>query len=519
MRIKSINPLLLLHRCSSKHLDQIKAKVLTSPHPHTLNTLLTSFTNSHTPHYTFTLYNQMLQNPHTHNHFTFNLALKACCLTNSFIKGQEIHTHLIKTGHFSHTYIQNILIHFYVLGNDIVYAHRVFQSVNIPTVVSYTSIISGFSKFGFVDEAIGMFCLMSVDHNVDPNANTLVSVLSACGNVRGLNVGKAVHCYWVKCFDEENVIFDNALLNFYVKVGLMEDALQVFDEMRERDVVSWSTVVGGFVQWGFCEKAVAVFNKMVGEGEVRPNEAAVVSVAGACASIGSLRLCESVHLYVRERGDIPIEGNVGNAFINMYAKCGNVRNAIRVFKTLRYKDMISWSTMINGLAMNGLGHHVLPLFGLMLVHGVAPDDVTFISLLTACSHGGLVDEGVMLFKGMVDTYGISVHEKHCACVVDLYARAGRFKEAEEFVMGMDIEPDGPVWGALVSACRVHENEAMVRRLSETLVDKGVSGGTLCLVSNSYASSSKWDESMEVRNVISSLGLKKMAGSSWIELDV
>ncbi|KAK1411981.1 hypothetical protein QVD17_32882 [Tagetes erecta] len=510
MRINYLFP-----QCSSKQLAQIKAHVFTSSRPHELNTLLESFINSNTPQYTFALYNQMLQNPNTHNHFTFNYALKSCCSTNSFNKGKEIHAHVTKTGHFSHTYIQNSFIHLYVVGNDIVYAYRVFKTIDFPNVVSWTSIISGFSKCGFDEKAIGMFSVM----NVDPNANTLVSVLSACCNLSELKLGKAVHCYGLKRLCQDNVIFDNALLQLYVTVGCLENARHVFDKMPERDVVSWSVMVGGLVRRGFSEHAISVFNEMVKDGKVKPNEATVVNVVAACTSLGSLSLCELVDTYVQERRDIPLEGNVGNAFINMYAKCGGIKNAIRVFKMLRFKDMITWSTMINGLAMNGFGRQVLPLFGLMLVHEVEPDEVTFVSLLSACSHGGMVNEGLMLFKAMVDTYGIAANARHCACVVDLYARAGRFKEAEEFVMGMNVEPDGPVWGSLVSACRVYGNEVMLRRISETLVEKGASGGTLCLLSNSYASSSRWGESNEIRNVMSCLGLKKMAGSSWIELDV
>nr|XP_043611314.1 pentatricopeptide repeat-containing protein At4g38010-like [Erigeron canadensis] len=501
----------------TKQLSQIKAQmIINSETPHTLNTLLVSLTNKHTPHYyPFYLYNQMLQNPQTHNHLTFNHVLKTCCATHSFTKGQETHSHVIKTGHFSHTHIQNSFIHFYILQHDVVSAYRVFQSIEYPNVVSWTSIVSGFAKCGFESNAIFMFSLM----DVEPNANTLVSVLSACCSVECLNVGKSVHCYGLKCLDHGNVIFNNALLNFYAKVGTLENARKVFDKMPKRDVVSWSTMVGCFVKWGFCENAIRVFNEMVEGSEIRPNEATIVNVVAGCASLGTLSLCERVHNYVLGRRDICIEGNVGNALVNMYVKCGNMRTAISVFKALRFKDIVSWSTMISGVAMNGLGHHALSLFGLMLVHGVVPDDVTFISLLTSCSHSGLVDEGLRLFNAMVNVYGIEANERHGACIVDLYARAGRLKEAEDFVMGMCIEPDGPVWGALVSACRVHGNEMMLQRIGQALVEKGANGGTLALVSNSYASSSRWDESMEIRNVMSCLGLKKMAGRSWIELDV
>ncbi|KAI3683486.1 hypothetical protein L1987_83990 [Smallanthus sonchifolius] len=259
-----INPL-LLPRCSSNQLAQIKALVLTSSQPHALNTLLASLVNSRTPQHAFALYNQMLHNPFTHNHFTFNNAIKACCFTNSFNKDQEIHARVTKSGHFSHTYIQNSFIHFYVLKNDIVYAYRVFQTIVSPDVISWTSIISGFSKCGFEDKAIRIFSVMSVN----PNANTLVSVLSACCcTVGGLKLGKSVHCYWLKRFDQRNVILDNALLHLYVTVGCLEYASQVFDKMPERNVVSWTAMVGGLVRRGFCEDAISVFNEMVEEGEL-----------------------------------------------------------------------------------------------------------------------------------------------------------------------------------------------------------------------------------------------------------
>ncbi|KAL4560936.1 hypothetical protein LXL04_033093 [Taraxacum kok-saghyz] len=510
MRIKP-----LISTLSSQQLAQIKAHVLKSSEPYALNTLLDSFVNSHIPQNTFSLYNQMLQSSNTHNHFSFNYALKACCLTDSFNKGQEIHAHVIKSGHFSHTYIQNSFIHFYVIQNDIIHAYRVFTTIDHPNVVSWTSIISGFSKCGLEKNAISMFSWM----DVDPNANTLVSALSACSNIRELKLGKAVHCYGIRNSYQGNIILDNALLHFYMIVGSLENAQYLFAKMPKRDVVSWSTMVGGFVQTGLCEKAIDTFNEMVKGGEVKPNEATIVNVMSACASLGSLSLCDSVHFYLKKGHDIQIEGNIGNALVNMYVKCGNMENATRVFKTLKVKDIVTWSTMIGGVAMNSHGHHALPLLSLMLVHGLEPDDVTFISLLTACSHGGLVDEGLMVFKAMVNCYKIVANERHCACVVDMYARAGRVEEAEDFVRGMGIEPDGPVWGALVGGFRVCGNEGMVDRIGRVVVEKGVSGGTLALVSNSYAGLSRWDESIKIRNEMNGLGLKKMAGCSWVDLDV
>ncbi|CAL5423856.1 unnamed protein product [Camellia sinensis] len=214
-----------------------------------------------------------------------------------------------------------------------------------------------------------------------------------------------------------------------------------------------------------------------------------------------------------------VDGNVGNALINMYAKCGNMGMAIQVFNMLMYKDIVSWSTIISGKAMNGLGVHALPLFSLMLIHGVPLDDVTFVGLISACSHGRMIDQGLMFFKAMTDVYRIEPQVQHYACIVDMYGRAGLLEEAEAFIKKMPVEADGTVWGALLTACRIHGNEEMFGRITPCLpTTKGVSIGTYALLSNTYASSRRWEDANVVRDVMRSMGLKKKAGCSWIEAD-
>ncbi|CAL5426146.1 unnamed protein product [Camellia sinensis] len=253
--------------------------------------------------------------------------------------------------------------------------------------------------------------------------------------------------------------------------------------------------------------------------EAEPNEATIVNVLSACSSLCALSLGQWVHEYVSTRHDLMVDGNVGNALINMYAKCGNMGMAIQVFNMLMYKDIVSWSTIISGMAMNGLGVHALPLFSLMLIHGVPLDDVTFIGLISACSHGRMIDQGLMFFKAMTDVYRIEPQVQHYACIVDMYGRAGLLKEAEAFIKKMPVEADGTVWGALLNACRIHGNEEMFGRITHCLpITKGVSIGTYALLSNTYASSRRWEDANVVRDVMRSMGLKKKAGCSWIEAD-
>lgn len=457
----------------------------------------------------------MLHHPTSHNHYTFTHALKACSFLHAHQKGLEIHAHAQKTGHSSDIFIQNSLLHFYVVQNDIVSACRVFDSLSFPDVVSWTSIISGLSKCGFEEEAIVKFSCM----DVKPNSTTLVSVMSACSSLRALKLGKAIHGYSLRGLSESNIILNNVMLDFYVRCGSLASAKYLFVNMTKRDVVSWTTMVGGYAQRGFSEEAVRVFKEMVEGGEAVPNEATIVNVLSACSSIGALSLGQWVHSYINTRRDVMVEGNVGNALVNMYVKCGDVGMAIQVFKMLMCKDIISWSTIISGMAMNGHGTHALQLFSLMVVHGVPPDDVTFIGLLSACSHAGLVDQGLAFFKAMTNVYGIMPHAQHYACMVDMYGRAGLLEEAEDFIREMPVEAEGPIWGALLNACKIHRDEKMFERIRQCLRDtRGVSIGTFALLSNTYASSDRWEDANKVRDEMRCMGLKKMAGCSWIEVD-
>lgn len=401
--------------------------------------------------------------------------------------------------------------------NDIVSACQVFDSISHPDVVSWTSIVSGLSKCGFEHEAIVKFSSM----DVEPNSTTLVSVISACSSLGAFMLGKAVHGFTLKKLCGTNIILENAILDFYVRCGSLWTARYIFENMPERDVVSWTTILGGYANRGFCEEAVMLFKEMIRRGEAEPNQATLVNVLSACSSIGALSLGQWVHSYMGARGDlITMGGYVGNALINMYVKCGNIRVAFQVFNTLESKDIISWSTMISGMAMNGYGMHALQLFSLMLVHGVLPDDVTFIGLLSACSHAGLVDQGLIFFEAMKTVYRIVPEMQHYACVVDMYGRAGLLEEAEAFIREMPIEAEGPVWGALLNACKIHGNEKMSERIKHGLLNStGVGSGTLALLSNAYASSDRWNDANRVRDEMRWMGLKKLAGRSWLEADI
>ncbi|KAL0925936.1 hypothetical protein M5K25_004313 [Dendrobium thyrsiflorum] len=461
----------------------------------------------------------MLLSPSHHDHFTFTFALKACTfLTSSLIqKGREVHACALKSGHHSDLFVQNALLAFYSATFDADACRTVFSETSSPDVVSWTSLVSAFAKNGFPAEALLAFASM----DVDPNEMTLVSALSACSRLKDGNLGKILHGICVRRFGGHgrNVILDNALLDVCLNCGAFTDAVQLFNLMPHRDVVSGTTMICGYVHHGKYEEAIAMFVELVSDGEIVPNELTVACVLGACASAGILRLGKCVHSYSLRNG-IDVDGIVGNALIHMYSKCGAIGVALWIFGGLLYRDLVSWCTIIRGMATNGKPKHALQLFAFMLCCGVRPDNIAFLAVMTACCHAGLIEEGLMFFRAMHEVYGILPEKEHYTCIIDTYGRASCLKEAEDFFVGMPLMPDKCVWGALLSACKIHgAGEVVYDRIQKRVLHAGMTlgGGTYALLSNMLATAEKWDESNNARKELGAKRISKLAGYSWTEL--
>ncbi|KAJ6966062.1 pentatricopeptide repeat-containing protein [Populus alba x Populus x berolinensis] len=294
-------------------------------------------------------------------------------------------------------------------------------------------------------------------------------------------------------------------------------AHQIFSHMPNKNVRSWTSMISGFVQCGKPKEAIDLFMKLEDEA-VRPNEVTVVSVLAACADLGDLDLGRSVHEYSTKSG---FERNVHvcNTLIDMYVKCGCLENARRVFYEMEERTVVSWSAMIAGLAMHGQAEEALCLFSEMIKLGVKPNGVTFIGLLHACSHMGLIDEGRRFFASMTADYGVIPQIEHYGCVVDLFSRAGLLEEAREFILSMPIKPNGVVWGALLGGCKVHKNidlaEEAIKHLSEL---DPLNDGYYVVISNIYAEAERWEDAARVRKLMKDRGVKKTSGWSSITVN-
>ncbi|GAU28055.1 hypothetical protein TSUD_265130 [Trifolium subterraneum] len=435
-----------------------------------------------------------------------------------------------------------------------------------PNCFSWNTVIRAFSE-GSSSNAINallIFCQLMSDGVVEPNSFTFPSVLKACSVFAGLEEGKQVHGLVVKFgfADDEfvvsnllrlyvlcgsiedasvlfhknvgdlsseirvrdkrrqegNVVLCNVMIDGYVRIRKIDAARELFNEMQQKSVVSWNAMISGYAQNGFFKEAIDLFHMMMEMGDVSPNRVTLASVLPAISRLGALELGEWVHLYA-ERNGVRIDAVLGSALIDMYAKCGNIEKAIQVFKRLLKTNVIVWNAMIGGLAMHGKAKDVLDYFSRMERSGVSPSDVTYIAILSACSHAGLVKKGISIFNDMVNRVGLEPRIEHYGCMVDLLGRAGYLEEAEELITNMPIKPDDVIWKALLGSCKLHKNVEIGRRAAEVLMKLAPhDSGAYVALSNLYASSGNWDGVAEVRMMMKELDIRKDPGCSWIEID-
>ncbi|KAL6861442.1 hypothetical protein ACP4OV_017142 [Aristida adscensionis] len=325
-----------------------------------------------------------------------------------------------------------------------------------------------------------------------------------------------------RAFDEmprRDAAVYNALLSAYARGGLVDGAERLFEEMPERNVVSWTAMVSGYAQNGRHEKAVETFLEMWQRAGVQPNELTISSVLPACAHVGAMELGRKVEEYSRGKG---LMGNVyvANALVEMYAKCGSIRQAWEVFQGIgRRRDLCSWNSMIMAFAVHGLWREALGLFHKLRMTGVKPDGITFVGVILACTHGGLVDEGKLLFNLMRGEFGLKPRIEHYGCMVDLLGRAGLLEEADNLIKSMPVEPDAVIWGALLGACSFHGNVELAKvAVNKLICLEPENTANLVILSNIYASCGKWDGVARVWKLLKEKDHKKSAGYSFIELD-
>ncbi|KAH9313903.1 hypothetical protein KI387_022530 [Taxus chinensis] len=450
------------------------------------------------------------------NSVTITAVMLACADWGFLQQGKLIHDYVVGHGFASNEFVANSLIDMYAKCGNLKDARLVFDRMPQRCIVSWNTMIAGYAQNGYHIEVFDMFNQMQLAGMI-PDSFTTVSVLSACAHVAGLQQGKWIHDYVIRTGLESNIFVANGLIDMYAKCKNLDIARQMFDRMCSRDVVSWNVMISGYAQNGYANEALELFAEMQ-IVDAKPDAETMASLLLACSNLVALQQGMWIHSYVIRRG-LEFDVFVETALIDMYAKCGNLEIARRLFDTLSKKTVVAYSAMIAGYGMHGYGEDALALFSQMQQTSLKPNGVTFISVLSACSHSGLVDEGWQHFNCMSRDYRISPMLQHYACMVDLLGRAGHLYEAHDFIEKMPIHPNADVWGTLLGACKIHCNTVVGERVAEILFDmEPENAGYYVLLSNLYAAAGKWGEVAKVRTKMKDKGLKKTSGWSSIQVN-
>lgn len=480
-----------------------------------------AYSNSPNPQESINLYNRMRRDGGCPDNYTFPFLLKACARLLAIKKGNEVHCLSLVVGLELDVFVQNALISMYSQCGLVDVARKLFDEMPkyIRDVVTWNSMISGFIQAGSVDNALTVFDVMLRENDVKPNGVSFASVLTACARGGLLDVGRKIHGLSVCWGFVVDVYVASSLIDMYAKCGELVYARNVFDRCWEKNIVSWTSMIAGYVHSHYFKEAIELFNEMLSFG-VKADSPTVACVVSACGHLGLLNQGKWVHMYCEKNG-VEMNLKVKNALIDMYSKCADIEKALEIFNGLTHRDVFSWSAMISGLAMNGKCDEALKLFSEMGKCGgiVSPNEVTFLGILSACSHGGFVDKGFYYFELMTRTHNITPTIEHYGCMVDLLGRANLLVEAEKFIRVLPIKPDAVMWRSLLFACRslgnVKLGEYVARKVEELEPEKGRSE---VLLSNIYASASRWNDVKRVRKGMQFQGIHKEPGCSFIELE-
>lgn len=431
---------------------------------------------------------------------------------------EQLHAHIIRTGLEQSLFVMGKIIVFCAVSEcaRMDYALRVFGEIENPDGFLWNTVIRGLGRTRQPEKAFEFYKRMQVKGEVLDNF-TYSFLVKICGQLGSVLLGKQIHCNVLKHGLEEHVFVRNTLVHMYGMFKDINTATHLFEEMPKSYVVTWNIIIECNVYCGRYKEAIDLFFRMLQCGVI-PDDATFVVTLSACATLGELDIGRRVHSCIDHTGlGMDNVVSVSNSLIDMYAKCGVVEAAHRIFNEMKRRNIVSWNTMILALAMHGHGDEALGLFSKMLKEELAtPDEVTFLGVLCACSHGGMVEEGRRFFDIMTRDFNIQPTIKHYGALVDILGRAGLVEEAYQLIKSMPIESNSIVWRTLLAACRVHGNlelaEQVRRHVSELEPDHS---SDYVLLANMYASAGQWNEMARVRKSMHIRGVQKPKHMSFI----
>ncbi|KAH7667430.1 TPR-like protein [Dioscorea alata] len=462
-------------------------------------------------------FREMFRSGVTPNLVTVVSALPACAELAGLKLGKSIHCYALKSSISFNVSVGTALIAMYAQCGNFTSAHALFDRLPHKDIASWNALINGYAQSGDADNALRIFhSLQSTGQR--PDRITMIGVLLACTILSALDVGQSAQGLVIKKGLEENLHVKNASIDMYAKCGDISSAQFLFAKTNSRnDLISWNTIISGYMHSGCANDAISAFHQMRAEN-LKPNSVTLVSIIPATAYLAALRQGVALHSYVIRTG-FEHDVSVGNSFIDMYSKCGQLDIARKVFDHMESRDTVSWNVMLAGYAIHGLGESAISFFSQMKENCIQADAVSFISILSACRHGGLIAEGKKIFNSMKHEYNLEPNLEHYACVVDMLGRAGQLEEAWSLIQRMPMAPDAALWGALLGACRMHTNVWMAEIALDHLARlEPQNPGHYVVLSNIYAQAGRWTDARKIRAAIRSTGSSKTPGCSWVEIN-
>ncbi|KAM0825436.1 hypothetical protein ACQ4PT_069557 [Festuca glaucescens] len=442
--------------------------------------------------------------------------ITACAQSKNLEDARRVHAHLASSPFAGDAFLDNSLIHMYCKCGSVLEAQKVFDGMRRKDMVSWTSLIAGYAQNDMPEEAIELLPGM-LKGRLKPNGFTFASLLKAAGAYSsGSSIGGQIHALAVKCDWHEDVYVGSALLDMYARCGRMDMATAAFDKLDSKNGVSWNALISGFSRKGDGETALKVFAEMQRNG-FEATHFTYSSLFNAIAGLGALEQGKWVHAHMIKSGQ-KLTAFLGNTILDMYAKSGSMVDTKKVFDRVDNKDLVTWNSMLTALAQYGLRQEAVAHFEEMRKSGIYLNQISFLCILTACSHGGLVKEGKRYFD-MMKEYNLEPEIDHYVTVVDLLGRAGLLNYALVFIFKMPIEPTAAVWGALLAACRTHKNAKVGQFAADRVFELNPDdSGPPVLLYNIYASTGQWDAAARVRKMMKATGVKKEPACSWVEIE-
>lgn len=542
------------------------------------NTMISCYVQIGMPEEALNLFEEMQVGGVTPDEITMVSLVSACSKLKSMEMGEKLHLYIEKNDFKISGNLLNCLVYMYIqcgrmdkahelvfrrkCNNDVVLwtalvggyvkfkkmaeARFVFDHMKERNLISWMTMISGYYQRGYHSKCLKLFIQMRVEENLKPDEVLMVTALSACAHMEDSKLGRSIHCLVVKYGMIIHGFLGNTLLHLYAKSRRLDEAELIFEKLPNKNIASWNSMLNGFCRSGAMDKAKYFFNMIpdkdlvswntlinyyvrsrrfaelfklfceMQSSDIKPDKITLISVLSSCASVGALNNGIWVHTYIK-KNFIELDNILGTALIDMYGKCGSIENANELFSEMTEKNIFVWTAMIAAHAMEGQTRKAIDLYMEMETKGIKPDDVTFIALLSACNHGGLVTEGFMYFNKMNNFYNIIPKIQHYGCMVDLLGRAGHLNKAVKLIELMPIKPDISIWSSLMRACGSHHNVELAEYAFQQLINlDSFNVAAYVLLSNIYAKVGRWNDVSETRKKLNELGVEKQLGCSIIE---